>query len=270
MTVPDLKNGYMIFNYDAPNQWQTPILSALKKTENGKDSFAYMGNECRNESITGDIEEGMIRGHTDNYEVRTLRSWDRMFIWRERTLHLARPFGGNGKTKLAKLEPFDRMYKISCAMLEVEEMPFKSTLAFLQDEADTPDRSLYMSIEWPSGGVNYTSYAPCRYVNYPPVSSGKKYVQPQSGQVLFYDNGEFFISYAVANVSGESCNVEFCVRKPMPLYNFWKRPKGYVMWPTVKRGIIDPFLWLISRPFIINGFGPVVDVKGTVKFFRIK
>lgn len=252
MLVPNLKDGYFVNAYGSiKNQWQTPVVSALKKTEDGKDYYSYMARECRNEALTE--ENGLISGHGANCEVRLLNTWEGNYIMRTNSLYLA-------KQKLREFELFDLISKVHCPLVEVEELDFETVLNSLWEERNL---NIYMSIEWD----NYTAYVPCRYMNYSGKGNERNYLQPQSGQTLFYDK-KFFVSYVVAYVTKEICNVEFCVRDIVSLYKSWAEPKGYPPYKTFRRKISNIIVAVMGSPFLISEYGRIFKVNGRVRFYE--
>src|SRR5262249_24485330 len=133
-------------------------------------------------------------------------TWDGVFHLRHGTAKGVRGY---------ERAPFDST--ISCPATKVSPVLFDKVLEL--GRAGTLPR-LFLSICYEHEGEQYRLHAPARYINFPAPGRDDVYLQPISGNVLFYERGRFRTAYVAAHIRRDNtAHVEFIVRDEINVLN---------------------------------------------------
>jgi hypothetical protein len=260
----------MINHHAFWNRWQTHVVSALRRTSRtGQEDWAYLSNEVRAEAILD--EEGRIFNGTEPYEFCVLQSWLGTFILRSgsclygfnplRNYRLCNRFKVRGNSSF--YVKCDYASLVVCPQVEVVPIGFQEALSFLQEEDREKHNRIYMRIAWQDGDWKYDLYTPCKYLNFPnPSEIGRRYIQPQAGYVLYFDENRFYISYVAADLTdGMTRRVEFRVRDLCSYLSLKKRR-------SILRRLVSLADNLILRHFMLTEeFHKIVRVEGQCSLY---
>ena len=210
LTVPDLQDGFLIFNYDgvidhkvSTNRWCESVECVLERKSAGSDGRqrAYLSQECRAEMVGHDPF-----GHRGNYEWVGISAWNGNY-------HL-RSGPGNQPEKFCEKMPPDLTIKVTCPDRKARRLSFEETLQLLQSDFRGGFKQLYLAVTYHLGGYEYHLTAASRYINFPhPQKSVQPYLQPIQGYVLYEQDGRFYTAYVVAWIEqGQTKSLQFKVR----------------------------------------------------------
>ena len=212
----DLENGYMVTGES--NLWQTDVKCILART-NGQNEkqYAWLSQECRAESVSPDIF-----GTSENYEFVVIKGWNGFVSLRSGSSNYdfnpIRNFLGKAPETTYIIG--GSAVEAHCNMRKVRILNFDEALEFFQKEDESKTNKIYMLIEYEIGSCKYELYAPCRYTNYPQTLSNEKYLQPNSGYVLFEEREKFYLSYVAAHLREDGTrSVEFRIREMTSFIN---------------------------------------------------
>lgn len=200
IVVPDLEDGFIVFNSGGNsggatpgNAWLTTIESALQRRGNGDPQMAFLGKECRAESVgQGAFDD---RG---NYEFVGLKGFDGNYIIRHGA-DLLEEHEFQRVTDDAVQLGFD--FDVRSAQRVAHKVEFGEVLTMLQGWTERAVRRLFVQITYQHGGETFSLFTRCRYINFPHrASSGESYLQPISGRVLVWDGGRLHLAYVVIHV----------------------------------------------------------------------
>lgn len=218
MIVPDLQDGFMIFNPDGStkitinqqegeNCWWTPVECVLvrKTPEKTGDQRAYLSHECRAEMVGQDPF-----GHPGNYEWVGLSAWDGNYYIRSGPGNEDRP--GKYYEKMAS-----DTIRVTCPDRKARALSFAEVLQMLQSDFKEGYHRLHVAISYRQDGYGYVLYAPSNYINFPHPTKGiRSYLQPIPGYVLYEKGGRIYTAYAVSWIErGLTKSLQFKVRDPV-------------------------------------------------------
>ncbi len=260
-TAPDLVNGSMINGFGLANQWATEIQSVLVISRDGRDDTAYLGQECRAESVIGASggKDTIFRGSA--YEMCVAQTWDNAIIFRAGAyLSPASPWkAGKNRTGV-----FEYPSKVVCPDVEARVIS-KDTLYSDLVKKNVSIRNLFMRISWESGDERISIYCPLRYINFP-RDQESWYLQPISGHVLYYDEGIFYIAYVACSVNSESseARIELVCRMPTSILEL--KSKGVIA--KMISVLLD--LTRLSKGLLMDDFMKRVVLSGACEFYKYK
>ncbi len=247
-SAPDLENGFAIVS-GKENAWRTEIQSILKFEDNG--NCCYLTHECRAESLS----ESAIFGE-EKYEFLPIKTPDGNFNIRSGVYN----YGFLESEPNTIYEKFNNKIEIICPIREIYYLGYKETIKAFE-ERDTG--RYFVELEYILAGRAYKSMFPARYINFPDPTSGKKYLQPISGYVLFYNGVKYLISYVGIHMSEKKCHVEFIAREPASFFSL--KNKNSRM-----KKLLAPFHSITDRLFKMDEFHKIYQVSGKAKLFRYK
>ncbi len=197
IVVPDLEDGHIVYNSGGNsggptpgNAWLTTVESALQRHAMGPSQMAYLGKECRAESVGEAPFDD--RG---NYEFVGLKGFDGNYIIRH-GVNLSVEHEYQKITAEAVQLGFD--FDVRAPQRIAQKIEFGEVLDMLQSWTSKPVRRLYVRVTYRHGGETFSIFTRCRYINFPrSVSEPNPYLQPISGRVLIWDDGRLHLAYIV-------------------------------------------------------------------------
>ena len=220
MMVPDLQNGFMILNHDAPNRWLTGIECVLARRESpgAEEQRAYLSQECRAEQVCDDPFS-----HAGEYEYVGISTWSGNYALRSGSsiTGVKSPEKADEGGPDLSHEKVDRNFVVSCSDRQARQVSYEEVQRLLQSDFEDGYMRLYMAISFRQRGHAYVLYAPCRYINFPnPRSAAGDYLQPISGYVLYEREDRFAVAYVVCHIAeGRTRALQFKLR-PRTSYDF--------------------------------------------------
>lgn len=250
-SVPDIEFGHAIVGGNLHNSWRTEIRSVLARKREGRLEFSYLTHECRAECVGFDKIF-----HDQIYEYAAVRSWreDENYIIRHGRVSRAAAYEKKTSDELG--------IRIICPERTPNWLSFPDVLDVCQNGGDV---RIFLKIQYIFSGVEYISYVPARYINFPNARiSEDTYLQPISGFSLFYDGEGFRISYVAAHIreNGET-HVEFIVRGSGK--GLWGRSFPNILGKIVRKNSV------LSRGlFPVGDFDTTYVVDGCVEFYSFE
>jgi len=246
--APDLRDGFMILNYNGNNRWQTGIECVLVRSkEGGEEERAYLSHECRAENVSADPFS-----HPGDYEFVGISTWNGNYLIRSGSCFYGfNPFSSSRRNTFGPTyEKTSQIFLVSCKNREAHYLSFDEALELLQQNFGNGYKKLYIKATFKRSGYKYTIYAPANYINFPSADNvTKKYLQPISGYVLYEDSGRFFISYIVCHITDSLPTV----------IQFKVRDKASFVSTKEPHGITYPIFHIFDKPifskfFVMEGF----------------
>jgi hypothetical protein len=212
MLVPDLKDGFIILNVDAPNRWWTGVECVLTRESpcGGEPQRAYLSHECRAEAVNEDPFS-----HPGVYEYVAASTWEGNFALRAGPdmVGVCGPGAREVDRATAAYEATDMPIAVTCPQREAQGRSFDDVLNMLRSGFADGHEKLHMAVSYRQDGGDCTLHAPCRYINFPHPDADRPYLQPISGQVLYEKGGRFHVAYVVTYIeNGRPLALQFRIR----------------------------------------------------------
>ncbi len=203
LTAPDIASGYLVFNSGAnsggsdlpENAWLTSVQSVLVRHDAGTPQYAYLGKECLAEGLSPQPFSGR-----DDYDFVGVKGWDGNYCLRNGA-HLTPQQEYTRIDDAVVRAGFE--FEATCPQCEVTPLGFSELLEMLRTRPAGAVHKVFLSLGYAQGGVRYTMYTGCRYINFPHGRyKGEPYLQPIFGRVLFHDNERFRLAYGALHLTG--------------------------------------------------------------------
>lgn len=248
--IPDLSRGSMINSYLSENSYNTAIQCALALESTEEETkYAFLAQECRFENVLADgavIFEGLSRNRIFDRtpgELVVLQTWTGPYAFRTRGY-------------LGKMTPYSTPHqnssKVNVEYVVPKYLSFDETFELVREQRILP-QNLYMQVSW---GEGLNVFTPCRYINYPnsQLKPESRYLQPISGQVCFYEDGEFFIGYLACCLRDDySQHIEFCIRDSCSVVDLLHGARKLLrIFPILKK-IIPIYFHEYVKPVVVTG-----------------
>ena len=267
LKIPDLYHGSMINGLGNRNLWLTGMQCALTMDDPQRETrYAFLSQECRAENVLALADQEVMSGWRRWWKQRTrqyidsrtifgrppvefvvLQTWDSTYAFHSR-VYVGKPINSRDRISFAS--------RINIDYVSPKYLSFDEAFERV-NSGDVCPKDLFMHISW--GALNL--FCPCRYINYPnrDFLPDVKYLQPISGQVCYYEDGNFFVSYVACSVQADGTKrVEFCVRDTV---NVIDAAGG-----TKKLSPLFPLMkWFY--PVWFHEYSKPVPVDGTCEFY---
>jgi len=240
----------MIHGRGKPNLWMTGAQCALSLDDpQGNTRYAYLAQECQFEDVAAlrDSKDARIFREPPG-EFVVLQTWDGPFVFRTKA-HVAQ--------SLAYREVYGPISRILVDPVAANYLSFDEAFESISAGTAMPS-NLFMHVSW---GPGLNLFCKCRYINFPNEDewTTNRYLQPISGQVCYYENGQFFIGYVACSVvDGSTSRIEFSLRDRVNFFDIARGPRGF------RR--LAPLLRRFS-PIWVHEYARYVTLEGQCRFY---